>query len=59
MRIALATLSRMLAAEIWFWWIGVVLAIVGVLSVLALVAGYLKTVSSQRYPTKRHRESDL
>jgi hypothetical protein len=49
----------MLAAEIWFWWIGVVLAVVGVLSVLGLVAGYLKSVSSQRYPGKRHRESEL
>jgi hypothetical protein len=49
----------MLAAEIWFWWIGVVLTIVAVVSVLALVAGYLKNVSSQRYPSKRHRESDL
>jgi hypothetical protein len=49
----------MLAAEIWFWWIGVVLTAVGVLSVLALVAGYLKNVSSQRYPSKRHSERDL
>ncbi len=59
MRIPLATLSRMLAAEIWFWWIGVVLTVVGVLSVLGLVAGYLKNVSSQRYPGKRDSESDL
>ena len=49
----------MLAAEIWFWWIGVVLTAVGVLSFIALVAGYLKNVSSQRYPGKRHSESDL
>ena len=49
----------MLAAEIWFWWIGVVLAVVGVLSVLGLVAGYLKNVTSQRYPSKRHREREL
>ena len=49
----------MLAAEIWFWWIGVVLTAVGVLSVLGLGAGYLKSVSSQRYPGKRHSESDL
>ena len=49
----------MLAAELWFWWIGVLLTVVGVLSVLALVAGYLKSVSSQRYPDKRHSESDL
>jgi hypothetical protein len=49
----------MLAAEIWFWWIGVVLTAVGVLSVLGLVAGYLKNVSSQRYPGKGNSESDL
>ena len=49
----------MLAAEIWFWWIGVVLTVVGVLAVFGLVAGYLKNVSSQRYPSKRHRERDL
>jgi hypothetical protein len=55
----LATLSPMLAAEIWYWWIGVVLTAVSVLAVLGLVAGYLKNVSSQRYPGKRHSESDL
>jgi hypothetical protein len=49
----------MLAAEIWFWWIGVVLTVVGVLSVLGLVAGYLKNVTSQRSPGKRHSEPDL
>jgi hypothetical protein len=49
----------MLAAEIWYWWIGVVLTVVGVLSVLGLIAGYLKNVSSQRYPGKRNTESDL
>jgi hypothetical protein len=46
----------MLAAEIWHWWIGVVLLAAGVGSVLALVGGYLKSVSSQRYPTKRQRD---
>lgn len=49
----------MLAAEIWYWWIGVVLTAVSVLAVLGLVAGYLKNVSSQRYPGKRDSESDL
>jgi hypothetical protein len=57
--LSLATLSPMLAAEIWFWWIGVVLTLAGVLAVLGLVAGYLKSVSSQRYPSKRHSEPDL
>jgi formate-dependent nitrite reductase membrane component NrfD len=46
----------MLAAEVWHWWIGIVLLIAGVGSVAALVAGYLKNVSSQRYPSKRQRE---
>jgi hypothetical protein len=49
----------MLAAEIWFWWIGVLLTVAGVLAVTLLVAGYLKSVSSQRYPGKRHSEPDL
>ena len=43
----------MLAANIWHWWIGVVLLIASVGAVLAVVAGYLKSVSSQRYPGKR------
>jgi formate-dependent nitrite reductase membrane component NrfD len=48
----------MLAAEIWHWWIGVILLIVGIASVFALVAGYLKDVSSQRYPSKRERDTE-
>jgi hypothetical protein len=50
----------MLAAEIWYWWIGVVLLIVSVAAGLALVVGYLKTVSSQNYPnSKQSRQGDL
>ena len=49
----------MLAAEIWHWWIGLVLLIVSVLAVAGLVGGYLKSVSSQRYPGKRTREHEL
>ena len=40
----------MLAAEIWHWWIGVVLLGVSVLTVVALAIGYLKNVTAQRYP---------
>jgi formate-dependent nitrite reductase membrane component NrfD len=43
----------MLAANIWHWWIGVVLFVASVAAVLGLVGGYLKNVSSQRYPGKR------
>jgi hypothetical protein len=46
----------MLAANIWHWWIGVVLTVVGVLTVLMLVVGYLKQVTAQRYPSRRQRE---
>lgn len=50
----------MLAAEIWYWWIGVILLIVSVAAAVALVGGYVKSVSSQRYPDgKRSRRADL
>ena len=46
----------MLAAEIWHWWIGVVLTLVALGTVLMLVVGYLKQVTAQRYPNRRQRE---
>jgi hypothetical protein len=49
----------MLAAEIWHWWIGVVLLVVSLAAVAALVAGYLKSVTAQRYPGKRTRQHEL
>ena len=47
----------MLAAEIWHWWIGIILFAVAALTVVMLVAGYLKNVSAARYPNKRQRDS--
>ena len=56
----LATLIPMLAAYIWHWWIGLVLLIAGIAGAVALIGGYLKQVSSQRYPGgKRGREQEL
>jgi hypothetical protein len=52
---AIANLDCMLAAEIWHWWIGVVLVGAGILSVIALVAGYLKNVTAKQYPNRRQR----
>jgi hypothetical protein len=50
----------MLAANIWHWWIGVILAVVGGVGVLGLVLGYLKQVTSQRYPGgRRARQQEL
>ena len=49
----------MLAAEIWHWWIGVVLLGAGIAAVIGLIAGYLGSVSSKRYPGKGTREHEL
>jgi hypothetical protein len=50
----------MLAAEIWHWWIGLILLVVSVATVVGLVGQYLKSVSATRYPSgRRRRESDL
>lgn len=48
----------MLAANVWYWWIGIVLTGVGVLSVLGLVVSYLKNVTAQRYPDRRHQANN-
>jgi hypothetical protein len=45
-------------AEIWHWWIGVLLTLASVLAVVALVGGYLKFVTAKQYPSKRQRRDD-
>jgi hypothetical protein len=58
--VPLATLTGMLAAYIWHWWIGLIMLLAGVGAFVALTVGYLKQVSSQRYPHgKRAREQEL
>lgn len=42
--------------EIFHWWLGVGLALLGGLAVVGLVVGYLKKVVSPQYPGKRNRE---
>ena len=50
----------MLAAEVWHWWIGVILTGVGLFIGVGLIGVYLKTVSAQKYPGgKRRRQNDL
>ena len=46
----------MFAAEIWHWWIGVVLVGVAILSVLGLGVQYLKNITAKQYPGRRHRQ---
>ena len=48
----------MVAANIWFWWIAVILIVVGVLTVVALVVGYLKNVTAMKYPSRKHQQLD-
>jgi hypothetical protein len=43
----------MLAAMVWHYWVGVVIAISAVAGAVALVAGYFRTVESTRYPKER------
>jgi hypothetical protein len=50
----------MLAAYIWHWWIGLVMLLAGGAAVVGLIAGYLKQVTSTRYPGgRRQREQEL
>ncbi|MFZ9444485.1 MAG: hypothetical protein ACO276_11215 [Ilumatobacteraceae bacterium] len=48
----------MLAANVWHWWIGVVLSVVGVATVVAMGAGYVKQVSATRFPGKRQQRGN-
>lgn len=45
-------------AQIFHWWLGVILAVVGVLATVGIVAGYLKKVVAPQYPGKRQKRED-
>jgi len=52
----------MLAANVWHFWIGIALFIVSLIVFVVLVVGYLKTVESQKHPSRRQQRqqhSDL
>ncbi|MDQ3306497.1 MAG: hypothetical protein M3535_11095 [Actinomycetota bacterium] len=42
--------APVIAAQVWTYWIGVPLAVGGVLLTVATVAGYLKKVQALKYP---------
>jgi hypothetical protein len=46
---------RGMLAVIWHFWLGVALAAGAILTVVAMVGGYFKTVESQRYPSRKQR----
>jgi hypothetical protein len=45
----------LLAAEVWHFWIGVAVAAATVLTVLAMVVGYLMKVVAPQYPKRTQR----
>ena len=49
-------MPALVAAEIWHWWIGVILVGVAVLTVLGLVVMYLKGITATKYPNRRQRQ---
>lgn len=46
----------MLAANVFHWWLGVILTVVGIVGCVGLIGGYLKQVTAQKYPGKRYRD---
>ncbi len=42
----------MLAANVWHWWIGLALVLLAVLSIVALVVGYMASVSAKQHPPR-------
>jgi hypothetical protein len=45
-------------AVIFHWWLGLILAIVGGLAILGVIAGYIKKVVAPQYPSGRARRDD-
>ena len=45
----------MIAANVWHWWIGVILTVAGIGAVASVIVGYVTKVSSTRYPSRRNR----
>ena len=58
---AAVSLSFMLAANVWHWWIGVLLTLGIVLLVVVIAVTYLATVTAQKHPRGKNRpqHSDL
>lgn len=48
----------MFAANIWHWWIGLVMLVAALLATVSTIGGYLKKVTSQQYPGRRNRRDD-
>jgi formate-dependent nitrite reductase membrane component NrfD len=53
---ALATMNLMFAANVWHWWIGLVLLFAGIGAIVSVAVGYVAKVSASRYPGRRQRQ---
>jgi len=48
----------MLAAEIWHWWLGLLLTLGAVAAVIGVFVGYLHKVVRPQYPNRHQRSGD-
>ena len=51
-----STLEPMFAV-VWHFWLGLVLLVVGGLSLVGLIVGYLSKVTAMKYPNRRQRKA--
>jgi hypothetical protein len=42
-------------AVVWHYWLGLILLLVGVLSLIGLAVGYVAKVTAMKYPNRRQR----
>ena len=47
----------MIAAQVWHYWLGLILLIAGVGTIIAYIGGYLKSVTALKYPNRKQRKS--
>jgi hypothetical protein len=50
-----ATTIAPMIAVVWHYWLGLILLIVGVLSLAGLAVGYVSKVTAMKYPNRRQR----
>ena len=46
-------MAVVVAANVWHWWIGLILFLSAVAAVIGIIAGYLAKVQAPRYPGRR------
>ena len=54
---AIGYAGDMFAANVWHWWIGVILLISSIGAVASVFVGYVGKVSATRYPNRRQRQA--